>query len=480
MYANAYEPTSCAVLSLAVLIMCSDGRDPESVALFSGTNSKDRFSHILSVIVFNMSDDELAILGCERSDIAPYSSRKGAATYASGQVSGPTPVSVQLRMGHTLGKVNDPYIHLSDPADQLCGRTLSLLPIIDERFGTLPPHFNKEALKTLTVEFMTQVMPGYSTFPIEFKPVLSYLLASVIYHEEFLRRELHPQHPLWNSRLYTSNVDICFLRANIIVGKFSCDSTGMQATGVPPHVVQDGKLRAMSDRIEQLERLLVKQHEESMQKLPTAIADSVVSDIRNNLVINGAVPVTPGDIKNLCAELRQAFTQEINSVIAATNANSNINNVTIGGGESDIWWESFDWHDGLMSHAVPKSWNFPSRLPVKRMWDLWHFGHRGDRIRPYKYISRKHDITIHGQKKLYSAAKSVVDRICSIVIATPAAMPPNKTRISELSYAESENAFNIAYKILLQSTYNDVTARIEDVSYATIYNRICDLNKSLE
>ena len=65
-------------------------------------------------------------------------------------MSGPSDTSVQLRMGHSLGKVNDPYIHCSDPQDQICGRVLSMLPLHDERFATLPPHFNNKLLVELT------------------------------------------------------------------------------------------------------------------------------------------------------------------------------------------------------------------------------------------------------------------------------------------------------------------------------------------
>lgn len=221
------------------MIFCSDARDPRAVALFAGTNSKDRFSHILSVVVANLSEEELITLGCERKDIAPYSARKGAATFANGQIAGPNPVTVQLCMGHSLGKVNDPYLHFSDPQDQLCGRQVALLPILDHQFGTLPPHFNSCTLSHLSEQFWNLIVPGYSNLTVEFKPTLPYLLASLLYHEDYLRNELDMSHPISSSRVFSANCKLEMLRTSILTGFGYCSDTGMQATGLPPHIIQD-------------------------------------------------------------------------------------------------------------------------------------------------------------------------------------------------------------------------------------------------
>ncbi|KAF1791379.1 hypothetical protein GQ600_5684 [Phytophthora cactorum] len=47
---------------------------------------------------------------------------KGSTSYALGQVNGPTPVSVYLRVDQRLGKLNDRNIHFGEVADQVCGR----------------------------------------------------------------------------------------------------------------------------------------------------------------------------------------------------------------------------------------------------------------------------------------------------------------------------------------------------------------------
>lgn len=76
----------------------------------------------------NMSDYKLLTLGCNPTDIGTHSLRKRSSAYAPGQVGGPHPVSVYLRMAQSPGKVKDPNFHSSEGAAQLCGRMLAGLP----------------------------------------------------------------------------------------------------------------------------------------------------------------------------------------------------------------------------------------------------------------------------------------------------------------------------------------------------------------
>jgi hypothetical protein len=133
-----------------------------------------------------------------------HSYRKGAGTYATGQVCGPNIISVQLRMGHSLGKVNDVYFFTSDGADEHLGRFVSGLPVTSVEFGTLPPHFRQEVLSRLDVEFWNTLIDGYDHYPSGLKDCLPLLLASLFYHESFLRTHLSTSHPLWSSRVFSA------------------------------------------------------------------------------------------------------------------------------------------------------------------------------------------------------------------------------------------------------------------------------------
>ncbi|ETI42108.1 hypothetical protein F443_12713, partial [Phytophthora nicotianae P1569] len=128
-YANPYEPSQCAIQSLAVHLFCCPERLQQ---LFIGDDNKNRFGRMLRRVISGLTDDEIDILSCKPTDIGTHSLRKGSSSYALGQVNGPTPVSVYLRMGQSLGKLKDRYIHFGEGADQLCGRMIAGLPFNSE------------------------------------------------------------------------------------------------------------------------------------------------------------------------------------------------------------------------------------------------------------------------------------------------------------------------------------------------------------
>ncbi|KAJ1382077.1 hypothetical protein B484DRAFT_316598, partial [Ochromonadaceae sp. CCMP2298] len=162
-YANPHDPEVCPVLAMAVLIFAGPPRTTTGrQQLFLGSNSKDRFAKQLNQVIRGITEAQLQTLAQDRADIGPYSLRKGSASYCLGQTS-----------------VNDAYFFAGDGQDQLCGRMVCGLPFNDESFATCFP----------------------------------YLLATLLYHEDYLRAHLYDAHPLWNSRVFANNPHLPLLRA---------------------------------------------------------------------------------------------------------------------------------------------------------------------------------------------------------------------------------------------------------------------------
>ncbi|KAF4139055.1 hypothetical protein GN958_ATG11717 [Phytophthora infestans] len=114
-YANLYEPSQCPILAAEELLFSS----PERVVggkqqLFIGSDNKTRFGRMLCRVIGDLSEEKIGLLSCNPADIGTHSLRKGSSSYAIGQVNGPTPVSVYLRMGQSLGKLKDRYIHFGE------------------------------------------------------------------------------------------------------------------------------------------------------------------------------------------------------------------------------------------------------------------------------------------------------------------------------------------------------------------------------
>jgi hypothetical protein len=200
-YANPLNPAICPILSLGVLILCKPFRTEGGMQqVFEGERSESRFSDILNFILINMSESTKNSLGADLKDIGTHSCRKGATTYANSMVGGPSPVQVYLRAGWSLGNVQDRYLFSGDGGDQLTGRVVSGLPITEENFSILPPHFSTETIEQIQNECWNNIIPGYINYPSSIRTTFPYLIASVIYHEDWLRTNLPQNHPLFFSR----------------------------------------------------------------------------------------------------------------------------------------------------------------------------------------------------------------------------------------------------------------------------------------
>jgi hypothetical protein len=235
-YANHEHPGKCPVLALAILLFSFPTRPSGKQQLFAGTNSKDRFGHLLQRVLLSLNETELQQLGCPVADIGSHSFRKGSSTYCLGQVAGPTPDSVFLRMGQTLGQLKDRYIHSAERADQLCGRMVAGLPFDSEKFAILPPHFRKDLLLQVDESYWTNIFSGYFRLPTGVKTALSFFLASIIYHEQFLREKLHPLHPIFASRVFKNNPLLSHMQGGVLLGIGQCKETELKATRIPPHL----------------------------------------------------------------------------------------------------------------------------------------------------------------------------------------------------------------------------------------------------
>ena len=135
-----------------------------------------------------------------------------------------------------MGNTKDRYLFEGEGGDQLCGRAVCGLRLTDTSFGTLPPHFDRATLDTITDANWASMLPGYSSYPEMFRQCLPFLLASIVFHEDFLTRKLPRHHRLFANPVFTGNY-VTALRGKAITGIGTCPVTGMTACGVPPFMV---------------------------------------------------------------------------------------------------------------------------------------------------------------------------------------------------------------------------------------------------
>ena len=148
----------------------------------------------------SLQENESSCLGCKPNEIGTQSIRKGAATYCTGMMNGPSIVQIFIRAGWSLGQIQDRYLFNGNGGDQFVGRVVCGLNNTSIDFQTLPPHFITNTL--ITNEEWNQILPNYNDYPHCFKQVALFLLASIVYHEDYLRSNLCSKHPLFIFMLF--------------------------------------------------------------------------------------------------------------------------------------------------------------------------------------------------------------------------------------------------------------------------------------
>jgi hypothetical protein len=202
-YANPYNPAICPILSLAVFIFCKyRGNDVVRQQLFDGRDSENRFGKALMKVLRSVRDANPDVdLGAIIEDLGTHSNRKGAASYLLSMFF-LSAVNVYLRAGWSLGNVQDRYIFAGAGGDQIVGRAAVGLPITDLRFVVLPPHFSIDDLQIVNAIGWDSILPGFNNYPSSFKRIVPYLLASLVYHADWIKENLPVGHPLFNQPLY--------------------------------------------------------------------------------------------------------------------------------------------------------------------------------------------------------------------------------------------------------------------------------------
>ncbi len=192
-YANPLNPHICPILSFAVYIWTSGYHRAASKPTVFGDGieaNEGRFSSWLRRIC-SLYELEFMEMGLSVLEVGTHSFRKGIATFISGMPGGPSPISIYLRAGWSLGKVVCRYILDGLGGDNLCGRAATGLSLVSVDFSMLPPHFDQSS-PIMSLEDWDIYLPGYSTYyPEKFRKVIPFLLASLCYHKEYLDATLH-------------------------------------------------------------------------------------------------------------------------------------------------------------------------------------------------------------------------------------------------------------------------------------------------
>jgi len=176
-FANPGQPKICPVLALALHTFSAQRHHDKEDRVFTGT-PYDVISKWL-----NSVGSKLVTITDPECDLGTHSFRKGATTHSIGCTNAPQWTTVFLRAGWSLGAVQDRYICSNAAGDQHLGRIACGLPH-NPSFAVLPPHFKKDF--TISLDQWINYLPHVENLPDGFRKCLPFLLASIVYHWEWI------------------------------------------------------------------------------------------------------------------------------------------------------------------------------------------------------------------------------------------------------------------------------------------------------
>lgn len=203
-YANPRSPHICPILALAMYFLCTGfSLSGTTTDLFPGESDSQasRYSQFMRR-TYNADavKAELKHRGIAINELGTHSVRKGAATFcASGSTDCPAITAIQLRAGWRLEGVTGRYLRFAAAGDQHVGRTVTGLDPMSPDFAILPPFFVEH-----TTAVTRAINVSFPNAPAKLMETLEFCLASLVYHETWMRETMPSNHPVFASPLWRS------------------------------------------------------------------------------------------------------------------------------------------------------------------------------------------------------------------------------------------------------------------------------------
>ena len=257
-YANPKEPQICPILALGVYLLIT----PRGGAmLFQSTREYDRVLKGLRDTIAESAAELEDLLGISVTEWGLHSLRKGSGSYAT---NGPCAVNKSVsdnRGGWAQSGQGDVYYGYCPEGDQLIGRVLAGLPMGSSDFAVLPPRFRTGVLDKTVRDAISTLFPSYCEVSNAFPRVLSFCLASVVFHSDWLLKTIPHNHPLRSCALFTDPALLASLKA-LVVCEIAQPGAEFQATGVPETII---RLVEQQRQSEQLKMLAVEVHQNAVE-----------------------------------------------------------------------------------------------------------------------------------------------------------------------------------------------------------------------
>lgn len=467
-YANPLKPEVCCFLALGMyLLCCPPSRD--QVALFPGKSQSTRFNMCLGRLLRDEATaSEVAGRGYADREFGSHSLRKGASTFVtSGITDGPSQMAVNLRGGWTMNKVEHTYFRHEKAGDNFVGRCVAGLPVHSAEFATLPPLFREDsdAAKELAASIVATCFPAV---PVELHAICKTMVASVIYHEEWLRKTA-PDHPVFSTPLFV--LDVGALK-RIVYCKIASPTDDLQPTGVPAHVSLKVEIASLREQQAELVKTVM-DTQSGLHSLRAGIQEDLRGGLNSFLADQGQL--TRDGVQGLFEAQFAKLGQQLNEVVQRLH-----------GGNADVHRQApaddgdvnapkatmYTWQGRL--HPVPETFILPNG-PVDQAWIQWSVGSKHPFIPPLRRLDFC-DMPTRNMRKRFSDFRKLMELIEGQAKSSGLWPRSDQKHWKEhLTVEEARAMFEqVAADFEPKSTSTKGRARrISQLSWNTVYKELC-------
>lgn len=463
LFANPYNPSICPILALALHVFSISFRpDNDDKDKLFPENSYNVFSSWLGEAI-----PKVIQIGFQVSDYGTHSFRKGIATFTAGFIGGPGIISIFLRAGWSLGNVQDRYLLFADGGDQLCGRIAAGLNFNDgPNFSVLPPRLVSNTL--LSPNDWLYIAPDYNEYDSSFQGCLPYLLASLVFHYDWITQKdetgrhyvnLSDRHPFFQSRVFTSG-KLLQLKDYVLglntEGK--CETTKITATGIPPFIDLARRLCTLTAQYEKLEETCNANHQLMMQGMPKLVCDRLME----NFNIEGVQQMSKSQFEEMALRAEFVAGHPSHSVAVVPQQ---IHDSSTGLDENGYRWWAWD---SCMRRHVPSDFVFPVGS-VKHLCDIFFYGIPSVQIRPFRLTQSK--LFKRQHQANYCKGMLVFNVICQIAVDFQLA--PNHAVLYSMTIQEWDVVFAKCYSYLIVEL-ETVSGKVMLNAGVKSYTTVCD------
>jgi hypothetical protein len=229
LFSNPTCPEICPFLMLGIVLLSREIYRPRD-SIILGTKLDENINLWLrSVAAATAEDADGAVVRVNSAHLTSHCTRKGSTSYVVSLPGLSNVIACWLRAGWQLGGVLPAYIIVESGGDQTVGRTVSGLPSGGIDFTLLPARFKPDA----AIDW-TGIVPNYDSYPVDFRFIVPYLVAAVVYHAAWIKDYLPENHPIFIGRCWRSGAQISLKSFLLAPSRMACHQTGMVATGIPP------------------------------------------------------------------------------------------------------------------------------------------------------------------------------------------------------------------------------------------------------